>query len=828
MVGPGAVRRAWHLGAVVLLGAAAVVTMREWFTGDRLPLGDFPGYAAAVAEVQDALLRYGRVPRWCSECLGGTTRFGSNLKEYLAFPFAVWLGPVLATKLLSLLMKVLAALGMYVVVTRLFAAPGAGLVAAFAYGFGAVANHASDHLDVAVSAALLPPIFLVSVELLRRRRWPWAVALGVLLAAQLATNLVHTLLVPLLLGLLILFHPWREAHGVDDPRTFARHPGALLGLALLVFLVFGASLLAWLATDLQNHALISEGSTMTQRSLYIERSPFLYVNRAGWMASWLATHQPPGLDLNQADGERRYLGIVALAIVLAGWFVVRRDHSLRRWAQMLALMLLLQYWLALGPRTLLWQLVQTFHREDLEASLGTLFTVAAGVSLVIAIVLAVRRRRIGGAGRFLGLALLLVFPAFSLAEMLRTRVPILGPLLGLQRSPGHFFDLAPFALYLLLALSLVAFARVLRRPGVVQLAGAAVGLLVVLDFWPSTVVFRHGVPMSVVRDAQAMLAALPGEEGTLRTALTPRYQPLWSFLLAASETGRARTWLWWQGGPLWSSFVQAAAWRLRSAHEAALSGRPHGGNVLLALGRIKYFLIEDLDALPPPWERRAASGPYSVWEQPTVVPMASAYRRYVVFVGEPEEAALAFIPEAFGRNVLVVSAGSRLADADDALLARAQLVRPESASALDDGASRALASRFAASVLAPGEAPAGRWRTMLLEPTPEPVLEVTYRRPAPDRVVLAADAGPAPAVVLLSEAFHPWWRATVDGVSARVLRAQTTLMAIPVGPGRHEIELSLRRPLLVSVADGVSMLACIALLPATIVYGVRRWRRPGV
>jgi hypothetical protein len=117
---------------------------------------------------------------------------------------------------------------------------------------------------------------------------------------------------------------------------------------------------------------------------------------------------------------------------------------------------------------------------------------------------------------------------------------------------------------------------------------------------------------------------------------------------------------------------------------------------------------------------------------------------------------------------------------------------------------------------------------MLLEPTPEPVLEVAYRRPAPDRVVLAADAGPAPAVVLLSEAFHPWWRATVDGVSARVLRAQTTLMAIPVGPGRHEIELSLRRPLLVSVADGVSMLACIALLPATIVYGVRRWRRPGV
>src|SRR4029450_10171039 len=110
MLGPDAVRRAWHLAAGVLLGAAAVVTMREWFAADRLPLGDFPGYAAAVAEVRDALLRHGRVPRWCSECLAGTTRFGSNLKEYLAFPFAVSLCPVLATKLLFLAIKVLAAL----------------------------------------------------------------------------------------------------------------------------------------------------------------------------------------------------------------------------------------------------------------------------------------------------------------------------------------------------------------------------------------------------------------------------------------------------------------------------------------------------------------------------------------------------------------------------------------------------------------------------------------------------------------------------------------------------------------------------------------------
>jgi hypothetical protein len=242
---------------------------------------------------------------------------------------------------------------------------------------------------------------------------------------------------------------------------------------------------------------------------------------------------------------------------------------------------------------------------------------------------------------------------------------------------------------------------------------------------------------------------------------------------------------------------------------------------------VKYFLVEQPDDLPRPWQPRAASGPFSVWEQPTVAPMASAYRHYAVFVGEPDEAALAFIPEAFDQNVLVISAGARLADADPALLTSSLLVRPEGGSALDDEDSRTLAGRFAAKVLAPGEAPGGRWRSLVLEAPEEPVLEVTYRRPAPEHVVLATDAGPAPAVVLLSEAFHPWWRATVDGAPAPLLRAQTALMAIPVGPGRHEIELRLRRPLVVAAADGVTAIAWIVLLPATLAYGVREWRRAG-
>ena len=102
----------------------------DWFAADRMPLGDFPGYVAQMQYVRDALLRYGRVPLWCSECYGGTTNFTGHWKEVGGFPLAVWLGPLLATKTLFALLKGLSALGLYWVVVRLFDAPLAGLVAA--------------------------------------------------------------------------------------------------------------------------------------------------------------------------------------------------------------------------------------------------------------------------------------------------------------------------------------------------------------------------------------------------------------------------------------------------------------------------------------------------------------------------------------------------------------------------------------------------------------------------------------------------------------------------------------------------------------------------
>jgi len=41
----------------------------------------------------------------------------------------------------------------------------------------------------------------------------------------------------------------------------------------------------------------------------------------------------------------------------------------------------------------------------------------------------------------------------------------------------------------------------------------------------------------------------------------------------------------------------------------------------------------------------------------------------------------------------------------------------------------------------------------------------------------------------VADNWYPAWRASVDGVETPVLRANHTLRAVPVGPGRHRVEM---------------------------------------
>jgi len=199
--------------------------------------------------------------------------------------------------------------------------------------------------------------------------------------------------------------------------------------------------------------------------------------------------------------------------------------------------------------------------------------------------------------------------------------------------------------------------------------------------------------------------------------------------------------------------------------------------------------------------------------------MASGYRSYVAFVGEPDEVALELIPPLLARNALVISSGTRLSEVRPELIDAASLVHIEGQSALSDETSRAVVTRHPEKVVdlkQAGEPSMADWRD-------RPLVPVAYERPAPEHIVLRVDAGEEPATVFVSEGYHPWWRATVDGEAAPVLRAQMAFMAIPVGTGARVVDLRLRRPPVVATADVVSAMSITALAVGTLGWGLARF-----
>lgn len=71
--------------------------------------------------------------------------------------------------------------------------------------------------------------------------------------------------------------------------------------------------------------------------------------------------------------------------------------------------------------------------------------------------------------------------------------------------------------------------------------------------------------------------------------------------------------------------------------------------------------------------------------------------------------------------------------------------------------------------------------------------EVRWVERLPDRLVLDVAAA-APGLLVLSEVYHPYWRATVDGDSAPVLQVNVALRAVPVAAGRHRVTMTFRDP----------------------------------
>jgi uncharacterized membrane protein YfhO len=75
-------------------------------------------------------------------------------------------------------------------------------------------------------------------------------------------------------------------------------------------------------------------------------------------------------------------------------------------------------------------------------------------------------------------------------------------------------------------------------------------------------------------------------------------------------------------------------------------------------------------------------------------------------------------------------------------------------------------------------------------------------------------------LLVLSEIWHPYWSARVDGRPAEVLQVDLALRGVPVPGGRHRVELEFRDPNVAygAWASAVGLVLLAGLLIAT-------WRR---
>ena len=825
---PNGVGTRWHVAAVAVFCLAAAANLRGWFLQDRLPPGDFAGYATVVAHVADLLVRYGHVPAWCAKWFAGTSHFMSPFKEYLTAPLVLWLGPVWGTKVMFVCLKIAAALAVYAFFVRLFRAPVAGLLAGYAHAFGNCGNYVFIHLDLAFSYVIFPLLVLAATELLRLRRWRWAVAAGALAASQLAVNYVQAMLVPALFLVLLVMRPWRGDSG--DPPGSARPPPRGHRLLLLVgagvvALVLGASQLAWFTVDLPHHAMMSRQEIERQSRLFVTQTPFQLLDRDGWLDPWLARHAPPGLHhpMFRKHQSARYLGAVAGLTCLFGWWMVRRELALRRWIQVFGAMFLLAYWLSIGPATITGQLAQSFGCSPM-ATRAVRMTLLGGA--VAALGWAALRSWRRGGGRAIdgltetlgGVTVLCLLVSTSLFGVARAVLPPFAML----RSPAHFFDLAPLFLAGAFGVTLVGIERRLASRATWYVCAAALAVLVVADAWPSSRVYDRGDPADRYREFARVLRGLSSIDPTERMAITPPHADR-ELVAAHSAAGLATSWLPWQAGAYWPAYSSAARlrWVIRSSVPLP------DAEIWRAIGRIKYRLASSRGAGGPGWQLDVGSEGFGLWERAGLVPMAQAYSSYVVLVGIDDLTSRGLVPEAFRRNVAVVQVPDDASPVDGLgnLLRDAVHVwtHPEAthvaASALLDGAREGTVTEIDAGW---GGDQAGA--LLRMQTAGEP-LDVRYERAAPGDIVLTLGAGTAPALVLLSESYHPWWRATVDGRSRPVLRAQVAFMAVKLDAGERVVRLRFRPPIVLRAADVITRTGWIALGILVIAGGVIVRRR---
>jgi hypothetical protein len=258
---------------------------------------------------------------------------------------------------------------------------------------------------------------------------------------------------------------------------------------------------------------------------------------------------------------------------------------------------------------------------------------------------------------------------------------------------------------------------------------------------------------------------------------------------------------------------------------------------LSQIARVRY-LISELDGpstprLGSPWQSLARNERFELWRQPEISPVAAGYRTHLIARGTATWPMLATIARSHEKGLLVLMGdgkgnlpGEDLREAAGLrLLFSPESIATEKAMGSDGGPIEP-----GDSLLISSKQSRGMLQRFLREHPRLATVPVSYSRPSSEEIDLEIDAGDEPAIVFISEGFHPGWHAYLDRDSGEIplLRAQMAFMAVPVPNGRHAIRLRFESPRAVRVAETISAVCWLALPVAGIGWIITTRRRPRI
>lgn len=322
------------------------------------------------------------------------------------------------------------------------------------------------------------------------------------------------------------------------------------------------------------------------------------------------------------------------------------------------------------------------------------------------------------------------------------------------RAPYSFYD-GPIAFWCAMLLAFFITDAVKARA---PLFVAGISVLLLIDFWPYQKPTQTSVPASTIKNLEAAYGALKADKDWVKTySISSRY----FHLLGPMYSGKPQ---------VYEAFYNwQATTGLGLLHNAGA-----GSHELLNLIGARYIVLDKTD---PGMQQQK-----QVFE---------AYRRTFPVETENDDFVVLRNSDAHG----FVRATTRVCVTRD-----------------DPQAILALVNRNFTAV--PEPVPGADQFPPVGSGAALPLSDVQLTRDNHQTIRIKLTA-PQPCVAVINECYYPYWRATLNGQAAPVLRANGALMGIAVSAGPHEIVLQYRPPATYGICALISvagLLACVVAI----------------